>query len=69
MFLLHSGESKSFFYLCLSSAENAFAFVYQELTANPQTPNVHHPSMSPVSVLKRKYLNGNIYANKRFFLH
>ena len=48
------------FLICGYFAENAFAFLFQELRANLQTPLVHHPSVSPVSTLKRKYLNGNI---------
>ena len=41
-------------------AENAFAFLYQELKSNVQTPLKHQPNVFTASALKRKALHGNI---------
>jgi hypothetical protein len=47
-------------------AENAFAFLYQELKTNAQTPLKHQSNGYAASVLKRKSLHGNI--PRRIFL-
>ena len=47
-------------------AENAFAFLYQELKSNAQTPIKHQSNVFSANALKRKSLHGNI--PRRFFL-
>jgi hypothetical protein len=41
-------------------AEKAYAFLYQELKPNAQTPLKHQANGYSASVLKRKSLHGNI---------